>query len=224
MEKLGVIGIIGAMDVEVEGIIAQMTDVKRTKLGGSTFYSGVIGGRSVVAVQSGIGKVNASFVASALALKFGAESILMTGVCGGVGLAPLVPVVPDGFVQHDVDMIGEAKGHIDVVDEIVIKPDSELSSLLAQASDGVRGIMATGEQFIGSPLQIDAILADFPNVIAVDMESGAVAQVCARLGVKFACIKIISDGGDENAYYDFKTEASNKSISSVLKVLNEKPL
>ena len=217
MEKI--YGIIGAMDVEVAGLTAQMTERTESSFGGSTFYSGRINGNKVVVTCGGIGKVNASFVATTLAIKFGVSAIVMTGVCGGVDLTPLDAIVPDGFVQHDVDMIGEEKGHIDVLNTVVILPDAELSTKLAVISGAKRGVMATGEQFISGQAQIDRLLADFPSVVAVDMESASVAQVCARLKLPYACIKIVSDGGDENAYYDFKTEASNKPITAVLALL-----
>lgn len=214
------IGIIGAMDVEVEGIVNAMEKAEKTEIGGSAFYCGKIGKTEVVAVQSGIGKVNAAFVTAMLYSEFGVSSVLMTGVCGGLQtVKPMDAVVPTSFIQHDVELIGEEDGYLDILNCIEIKADEKLSDELARASGAVRGVMASGEQFVGRQEQIDAILKKFPQTIAVDMESAAVAQVCARLDLPFACIKIVSDGGDGDTFFNFKIKASEKSVGTLLKVL-----
>lgn len=221
LEKSKVIGIIGAMDVEVEGIVGAMEARAVTSIGGSNFYSGKISGRAVVAVQSGIGKVNAAFAAAVLALEFKADAIIMSGIAGDVsGLKPLDAFVADGFIQHDVSVLSCEDGHIDIVNAVVIQSDKELSDALALACNAKRGLMATGEQFVDSKEQIETILAKFPQAKAVDMESAAVAQVCARLGLPFACVKIISDDGTSgDVYYDFKTAAADKAVGAVLSLI-----
>ena len=124
-------------------------------------------------------------------------------------------VVPDGFIQHDVTMIGADDGFIDIVGKVVLRPDKRLADALA-GSDGIRGIMATGEQFIEKEEQKKAILSRFPEVIAADMECAAVMQVCERSGIPAACAKVISDGGSEGEYYEFKTKAADKAVAAVL--------
>lgn len=214
------IGIIGAMDVEVEGIVNAMEKSTQTEIGGSVFYAGKIGKTDVVVVQSGIGKVNAAFVASTLYYRFGVDSMLMTGVCGGLQkVGPMDAFVPTVFIQHDVENIGEEDGYLDIVNRIELQADEKLSDELARATGAVRGVMASGEQFIGGQEQIDVILKKFPKTVAVDMESGAVAHVCARLGIPFACIKIVSDGGDGGDFFTFKVTASEKSVRAVLEVI-----
>lgn len=216
------LGIVGAMDVEVEGIVRAMTDAERVAFGGSVFTVGKIDGREVVAVQCGIGKVNAAFVTSALQMRFGVQAVLMTGVCGGVvgSLRVLDAVVPSAFVQHDVFVPWCADGYLDILDKVMLPADAGLAEALAVASGGFRGVMATGEQFIGTREQANAVLAKFPQTLAVDMESAAVAQVCARLGLPFACIKIVSDDGSADVYVDFKTAAAEKAVGAVLDVLS----
>lgn len=219
MTKFDKIGIIGALSVEADGLVNEMSGVQTTEIGGSTFYEGTLCNKKAVVVKCGVGKVNAAFVTSALALVFGADGIVMTGVCGGIGIKPMSSVVPTSFIQHDVDIDGLPHGHLDVLDCVEIAADNALSDVLAEATDGVRTVMATGEQFIRSKEQTDRILTDFPNVGAVDMESGASAHICARLGVPFACIKTVSDGCSADEFYDFFTEASNKSIAAVMGLL-----
>ncbi len=215
------IGIIGAMDVEIEGIVGAMTGAESTEIGGSVFYRGMIGGKEVVAVQSGIGKVNAAFAATVLGVRFGVTAMLMTGVCGGIrGVKPLDAVVPTAFIQHDVRCLGEEDGFIDLVGRVEIPADERLSDALARASGAVRGVMGSGEQFVGTEEQVATILRSFPSVTAVDMESGAVAQVCTRLALPFACIKIVSDSGDESEFFAFKQRAAEKSVGGVVTSLS----
>ena len=78
--------------------------------------------------------------------------------------------MPDFFIQHDVSLIGEKDGYIDMVGRVEMEADPELSGALAGASNASRGVMASGEQFIGTQKQIDEILGKFPSVTAVDME------------------------------------------------------
>lgn len=217
METYKRIGIIGAMDAEIEGITAAMTDKREENIGGSSFVSGRLYGAEAVCVQSGIGKVNAAFAVCTLIYRYGVQAVLMTGVAGALGgrLKHLDLVVPDGFIQHDVTMIGADDGFIDIVGKIVLRPDKRLADALA-GSDGIRGIMATGEQFIEKEEQKKAILSRFPEVIAADMECAAVMQVCERSGIPAACAKVISDGGSEGEYYEFKTKAADKAVAAVL--------
>ena len=217
MEKYDRIGVIGAMDVEIEKFAAEMTDRRKENIGGSVFVSGRIFGADAVCVQSGIGKVNAAFAACTLIYRYGVKAVLMTGVAGAIGgkISSLDLIVPNGFIQHDVTMIGADDGFIDIVGKIVLRPDKRLADALA-GRNCVRGIMATGEQFIDGDEQKRSILARFPDVVAADMECAAVAQVCDRLSVPFACAKVISDGGDGTEYYEFKTKAADKAVGALL--------
>lgn len=222
METYKKIGIIGAMDAELERLLAETKDVRRRNIGGSEFVSGKISGVNVVCVQSGIGKVNAAFAASVLICRFHVDAVFMTGIAGAISgkLKHLDLIVPDGFIQHDVAILGESDGFIDIVGKTVLMPDKRLSEALAEAGNAYRGIIATGEQFIGNEEQKRAILSRFPDVIAVDMECSAVVQVCVRSGIPVACVKVVSDGGDGMEYYVFKTKAAEKAVSAVLGALN----
>lgn len=218
-----VIGIIGAMDAEVEGFASAMSGAEKRQLAGSDVLTGRIGGRSVAVMRSGIGKVNAAFAAFALAREFGARGIYSTGVAGALGgsLRVLDVLVPDGFVQYDVVKPGDPDGLLDVLGEIVVPPDAAMSGALAAKCGAKRGLLATGERFVGCEADREDILRRFPKAVAADMESGAIAQVCARLGVPFACVRVISDSGDSAEYGDFKRRAADKAVSAVLSALGE---
>lgn len=220
MKKLG---IIGAMNEEVDGITAALNgEVSVTNFCGTTVYFGSINGIDVVVARSGIGKVNAAFITSALCEKYGIDGAIMTGIAGGIGLKTHNIVIPDGFVQHDVIMPGEVDGHIDILDAVVLPADKRLSEgLRAEAEAPKCGLIATGEAFVSDADVANGIKRRFPGVVAVDMECGAVAQVCARMRVPFAAIKIIADGCDAGDYFDFKNSASKLAISTVVAFLRK---
>lgn len=218
MKTYDTIGIIGAMDAEVERFSLEMTNAKSETFARSVFTTGEINGGKVVLVRSGIGKVNAALVASALVMRYGADAVLMTGIAGTVtrDLHTLDAFVPTDFLQYDVSMPGCEDGFIDVLGEVYLPASPELADALAAASGAKRGTMATGESFVGSAAVAADIARRFPKAMGVDMESAAVAQVCARLGVPFACLKVISDGCDDGEYADFKQAAADKAVSGVL--------
>ena len=212
------IGIIGAMPEEIDGLLGAFdSEAKVTAVFGSTFYSGSINGKDIVVAKSGIGKVNAAFVATLLGTRFGASKIVMTGIAGGIKCNTLDAVVATGFVHHDVSMVDEEDGHLDILDTIVIPADEELSKIISDEKS-VRGIIATGEAFIADKRLGDYIVRRFPGVVAVDMECGAVAQVCTRMGVPFAAIKVISDGCDGEVYLDLAVRAAEMGVAAVLKL------
>lgn len=218
MKTYDTIGIIGAMDAEVERFSLEMTNAKSETFARSVFTTGEINGGKVVLVRSGIGKVNAALVASALVMRYGADAVLMTGIAGTVtrDLHTLDAFVPTDFLQYDVSMPGCEDGFIDVLGEVYLPASPELAAALAAASGAKRGTMATGESFVGSAAVAADIARRFPKAMGVDMESAAVAQVCARLGVPFACLKVISDGCDDGEYADFKQAAADKAVNGVL--------
>ena len=215
------IGIIAAMEAEIDELIKSIENPVKTSLFSSAFYSGVINGKEVIAVRSGIGKVNASFVATQLRLHFNADVIVMTGIAGGLGTKMMDTVVATGFVQHDVSLPGEEIGFLDGLNKVVINADKKLSAALA-GEDSVMGLIATGEAFVSDKSVSNRIKQLFPEAVAVDMECGAVAQVCERMNVPFAAIKIISDDCNENVYYDFFKESSEKSVKTILRFLDSK--
>lgn len=177
MEQKKITGILGAMDGEIEGIVSAMKGAFRRVYCGSEVFCGRIRGREVVLARSGIGKVNAAFMAQALIREFGADELYMTGVAGSLGgLRTLDALVPDGFVQYDVVKPGDPDGLIDILGEVILRPDEGMSSALAAAAGARRGILATGEKFVGSTADREDILRRFPSALAADMESGAVAQ------------------------------------------------
>lgn len=214
------IGIIAAMPEEKDGITAMLNDVYSEDIYGSTFHVGNLNDKKIIVALCGIGKVNAVMCAVVLKERFAVDCIVATGVAGGISLGHLEALVPTGFVQHDVKIIGNPDGWLDMVDKIVIDADEKLSNVLCGNGDCVRGIMASGEQFIASQAETDVIVSAFPDAVAVDMECGALSQACYRMGVPFSAMKCISDSCSEMDFNEIKDIACKKSVQIIINFIH----
>lgn len=190
-------------------------DARTVRLAGRDFLLGSCGGREVVMVLSGIGKVAAATTAAVLLERFGASEVVFTGVAGGLGagVARGDLVIAQAFAQHDMDASPLFPRHeVPLYGRVRFDTDAGLSQRLLQgaavlAREGVtvhHGLIASGDQFIASHAASDELRARLPDVLAVEMEGGAVAQVCHDYGVPFAAMRSISDRADDNATHDFQ--------------------
>ncbi len=218
-------GVIVAMNSELQMLLAEMTDREGTSANSYTFYSGTIGKRKVIAMQCGIGKVNAAVGALTMIERFSPTAIINTGIAGGTGggAAILDVVAATEVAYHDVwcgpgNEPGQVQG---------------LPSRFAGATDlfgispttGIKlGLIASGDRFVSTPQELAAVLATQPDAIAVDMESGAIAQVCHMKGIPFLAIRVISDTpGAENhidQYLDFWNVAPARTFAILRTILN----
>ena len=206
------LGIIGAMDKEVDALRQQMTDTEEKRAGFSRFTMGILWGERVCLAQCGIGKVHAALCAQSMITSFDVSAILNIGVAGALrpGLGIGDTVVADSAVQHDVDTspIGDPIGMVSGPNIVHFPCDPVLSSLLKQAAEeaGLRwesGTVATGDQFIVGT-EKKAWLSDTFGAAACDMEGGAIAQCCYETGVPYAAVRAISDtrDGDGREYME----------------------
>ena len=232
------IGIIGAMDSELSLLLAAMEQREQTEQFGLTFHTGLLGGRRVVLVKAGIGKVSAARCTQLLIDRYHPAAIINTGIAGGLapGLRVGDLVVAEGLVQHDFDVtaFGHAKGYLctggDSRVPTVFRADRQLSAALVAAAQAVlgeervhTGLIATGDQFI-SGRERKAELFETFHAAAAEMEGGAIAQVAALSGVPFAVIRAISDLADGTAAASddaFEQQAANHSAETVQRFLFE---
>ena len=224
------IGIIGAMSVEVEELKSKITDAKKETVFGVEYVSGKLCGKDVVVAQCGVGKVFASVCASTMILKYNVSTIINTGVAGTLisCLNILDFAVSSAVVQHDMDTtaVGDAPGLLSGINIVEIPASHRLSSLaidiaVEQGSACARGIIASGDQFISNQERKDYIRETF-GAIACEMEGAAIGHVCYLAGVEFLIIRCISDSATGEAqmeYPEMVRRAAAKSEALVLAML-----
>lgn len=227
------IGIIGAMDSEINLIKNFMTNPTEKTIGKVTFYEGKIFDKDIVLFKTGVGKVNAAIGCTIAIENFGIEKIIFTGIAGAINnkLNILDIVVSEKLVQHDFDLTGFGcpLGLIDGEDSIFFDADKTLVELSKNAAIKVlgddkvyTGIISTGDQFIADKNKVQNIGSIF-DAFAVEMEGGAVAQVASHFNIPFVVIRAMSDKADGSAhmnYEEFKPLASDHSAKIVLEILN----
>ena len=212
------IGIIGAMNIEIEALRAAMTDTATEEIGGITFVEGNLRGHRVVTAKCGIGKVFAAMCAQTMILRYAPDAIVNSGVAGTLSdkLSIGQIALAEQVVQHDMDTspIGDPVGLISGINIIYIPADPTVTAALAAAVGSVgvpymRGTVASGDQFICHTADKDRIRSTFETankpVIACEMEGAAIGQVCYVNRVPYGILRAISDGGDENAFADYPT-------------------
>ena len=207
------IGIIGAMQSEVEGLVARLENVTEQKIGSVQFFCGELFGKRVAVTKCGVGKVFAATAAEAMIISYAPRIIINTGVAGGLakGLSTGDVVIADKLVQHDMDTspLGDPKGLISGINRVYFETDSRAVEILTVAAkkEGVRsvvGTVASGDRFVASKEEKDRIVSDF-SASACEMEGAAVAQVAYMNDTPFAVIRAISDSADGGATMDYPT-------------------
>lgn len=232
--KEQIIGIMGAIPQEVDGIIAILQDKTAVTLGNRTYYQGVLGKQKVVVVYSRIGKVAASATASALLLRFNVNEIIFIGVAGGI--APHIEVgdviVARDLIQYDMDVSPlRPKYEIPLLNktyfetnemrsnqviqhiEHFLSPAILATKIAAQELDKFAikqpqvyfGTIASGDQFFSTNQQKENLQQALPEVLCVEMEGAAVAQICYEYGIPCTVIRTISDKANQEASFSFES-------------------
>ncbi len=207
------LGIIGAMDLEINAIKEKITNKTTTKIAGLEYVCGFLEDVMVCVSQCSPGKVNAALCTQAMIDNFDIEKIINVGV--GCSLAEDVVikniVIATDVCEYDINIsaLGEPLGFINGLNTIKIKTDRELSERLARAAINHgekihRGTIASGDTFIAKNSLKQMIASEF-NAVCGEMEGGAIGHTCAANNIPFAVIRSISDGGDERAQLDYPT-------------------
>lgn len=220
------IGVLTAMTSEYEQLAALLAGAKECEKGGIKYLVGNISTNEIILRQCGIGKVNASVGAAELIRSFSPDAMVSTGVAGGidVSLAVMDVVVSSSIVYHDVWCgmgceYGQVQGMPAVfrASEPLCKAALSLNDIPGNRTRIHAGLICTGDQFITSRDELDKIKGNFPQGLAVDMESAAIAQTCHIYGVPFVSFRIISDtpGVDKHIeqYENFWGEVADRSFT-----------
>ena len=207
------IGIIGAMEVEIEEIRKSMSVTETAFIAGMKFLKGTLGNTDVILAQCGIGKVYAAACTQAMIMKFAPDYIMNIGVCGGLSkeLKTGDIILGGKVVQYDMDTtaVGDPVGLISGINKIYFDCDEEMNEHLEQILcdkniNYKKGVVATGDKFINDS-ELVAWLTDNFDAISGDMESASIGHVCYINEVPFVILRSMSDSGDENSDTDYKS-------------------
>ena len=229
------IGIIGAMEEEVAALKDTMEVQETTEQASMIFCKGVLCGKEVVIVRSGIGKVNAGICAQILVDRFGVDTLINTGIAGSLDAKIDIGdmVISTDALHHDMDAteFGYPIGQIPRMEALSFPANEELLKKAVQASEKANpeihtftGRIASGDQFIASREIKDRIVENF-HPLCVEMEGAGIAQAAYLNQVSYVIIRAISDKADNSASVDYPTferqaiAHSVRLVKELLKIL-----
>lgn len=224
------IGIIGAMEEEVDALRGKLSDVQKLDRASMEFYTGILGNKKVVIVRSGIGKVNAGICTQILADLFQVDAVINTGIAGSLKAEINIGdiVVSTDAIQHDMDAtgFGYEPGVIPRMPVSCFEADKELVKAVEAACReaipevGVfTGRIVSGDQFISDRAVKDRISSQFGGM-CTEMEGAAIAQAAYLNSIPFVIIRAISDKADDSATVDYPTFERQAIAHSVALVEN----
>lgn len=225
------LGILAALPDELAGLLAEMSSARVTRIGMRDYHEGRLHGRDCVLALARVGKTAAASTATTLIREFGVESVLFTGLAGALGhdVAMGDVVVADHLVHHDMDARPLfPRFEVPLLERAYFDADAAMREALADAAQAFfsstfstridaeararfglaqptvhRGLIASGDLFVRDLEMVAGLRSVLPEVLCVEMEGAAVAQVCFEHAVPCAVIRVISDRADASAPVDF---------------------
>ena len=213
MKEEDMLAFIGAMEDEIAGICAALSDQEVKEYAGRNVVEGSYHGTRAVVVQAGIGKVNAALCAQMIIDRYNPSAIINTGIAGSLNKEIRIGdlVLSTDAVEHDMDAttFGDAPGQIPQMDVFSFVADEKLRALAKEAAASVlpdirchEGRVLTGDQFISSQKKKDWLTETFSGYCC-EMEGAAIAHVCHINSVPFLIVRAISDSADNSAHMDY---------------------
>ena len=225
------IAIIVAMDKEFIRIKDLLEQVEETAIGGRSYTSGRLGNNELVLHQCGIGKVNAAIGVTELIRLFNPDLVVSTGCAGGASdmLEVTDVVVSSQLAYHDVYCgcaLGETVyGQVQGMPARYTTPREIVEKALACGERIHEGLIVTGDWFVDDREKMRSIIRLFPEAIAVDMESAAIAQTCHVFGIPFVSFRVISDiplkDTKASQYHDFWAHVADTSFATTRRFLEQ---
>ena len=232
------IGIISAMDNEIDVLLNEAQIERVDSVGGTEYHVGTLRGQPVVITRAGIGKVRASSGVTAMFGKYQISKVLFTGIAGGVAdeMQVLDEVIATRLVEHDYGILsndgfewrsgdpgmGGEEGKYYYCDSDLVELAYNAAVEVVGEDHVFKGTIATGDQFIASEKYVSKLRRDY-DACACEMEGASVAVVCMNYGKPFVVIRALSDKADGNAhesYENFGDVAGAHSSAIVLKMLD----
>ena len=226
------IGIIAAMNVEMESLRSHIENPVTEVISGVRFVRGMLEGKEVVTAVCGIGKVFAALCAQTMILRYAPDMIINTGVAGTLTdqLSIGSIAVSSSVVQHDMDTspLGDPVGLISGINQVELPADEDLCGRLSACAGAlgintVTGVIASGDQFVASS-ERKAFITEHFGAVACEMEGAAIGQVCYVNEVPFCVLRAISDSADGSSHMDYPTfvkMAAEQSVALMRRFLSE---
>lgn len=220
-----------ALYEEIADLLDAMEAVTTRRIGMRDYHQGVLHGRPCVVVLARVGKVAAAATAVTLIREFQVDSVIFTGLAGGVAAEVKVGDVVVGatLLQHDMDASPLFPRHeipllacSRIATETGLSQALELAARAYLAHDWAQeispatretfslsapavhvGLIVSGDQFINRAAAVQALRQELPDALCVEMEGAAVAQICHEYGARFAIVRTVSDRADDSASNDF---------------------
>ncbi len=225
------LAIMGAMQEEIEPLLAYFDKINVVEYANNKYYEVSYNGLDIVIAYSKIGKVFASLTASTMIEKFACDTLLFSGVAGGINHELKIGdlIIADKLCQHDLDITAFGHPHGFVPGgKVFVETSKHLREIAKKVAvennlKVIEGTIATGDQFVHSNERKEFIEKTF-NADALEMEGASVAVVCDALNVPFFILRAISDTADMDAGFDFdeflKSSAKN-SADYLIKIVKE---
>ena len=227
------VGIIGAMDEEVEILKQALQNREDHTIAGYELFTGQMHGVEVVLLKSGIGKVNAAIGTTLMLQTFQPTCVINTGSAGGFAAELEVgDVVISSEVRHhdvDVTIFGYEHGQVPGLPAAFL-PDEHLAQVAErciarmEGMKTVQGLIATGDSFMNCPERVAKTRENFPTMKAVEMEAAAIAQTCHQFDMPFIVIRALSDiaGKESNlSFEEFLVTAAKHSAAMVMNIVED---
>ncbi len=224
------LAIMGAMEEEIEPLLEYFTEIKKTQYANNIYYEAKYNDLDVVIAYSKIGKVFATLTASTMIQKFGCDTLLFSGVAGGINPTLKIGdlIIAKQLCQHDLDItaFGHPHGYVPG-GAVCVQTDDRLRQIAKDVAkengiELIEGTIATGDQFVHSNERKEFIENTF-KADALEMEGASVAVVCDALDVPCFILRAISDTANMDAGFDFdeflKSSAKN-SASFLMKIVD----
>jgi len=225
------LAIMGAMEEEITPLLSYFTNIKKISYASNSYYEAKYNDIDIVVAYSKIGKVFSTLTASTMIQKFGCDTLLFSGVAGGINPSLKIGdlIVANKLSQHDLDItaFGHPYGYVPG-GEVYVNTDKKLKNIALEVAKQnnikiIEGIIATGDQFIANEKRKDFIKNTF-NADALEMEGASVAVVCNALNVPCLILRAISDTADMDAGFNFDEFLENSAKNSaefLVKIINK---
>ncbi|MDM1546750.1 5'-methylthioadenosine/adenosylhomocysteine nucleosidase [Empedobacter falsenii] len=229
-----IIGIMGAIPQEINGVVNLLTNKQEHKIGRRSYFTGELNNQKVVVVYSRVGKVAASATVTTLILEFKVSELIFTGVAGGIHADVKIGdiVLGQSLIQHDMNaqplfpayeipMLGKAyfeanSSQLEVATTAILEilEEQHLHNVISEKDlDKFNihqpqlhvGLIGSGDLFFSTNSQKEKLQQNLPEILCVEMEGAAVAQVCYEFDIPFIIIRTISDDADDHSTLDFNS-------------------